>query len=735
MEDRDKQRAQKRTESECKNDVSLPSKKNPPLRKDKDCDVPADIPENDVFTEPPACPPKAPDVLLVPDALVIGNDEYTAECPLIPDKPGDTGDDVTVVADTFTDFFNFGQIPNINGNQLTFLAGLTESQRDQLADPSTPVSTIEGITKLSTTQATFINDTVTTLKANTNSIAQASAETQLVCLFFNTEQSVTCEDAGFPSGAYTNSTVPAGLEENVNNPSTVAADLYSSPSSQVEADEIAENIATSALKCYYGNEEVTVTCLDAGFSEEVPNDESVISSDGRLRVGTVTMDADTIFSAVDVTAANELAESLALGQLSCFYLNEEVFRSCETSTPAKIGTVASPADPQANQSGNPVLIPVGFIQSQVSTAAANSEAEALADALLECYWVNEEQCKECDIVEVTNPDDPDGPPLYVTPEDFGPRCIEAGTVRSYVSQNDADEQAAILADAALICTYCNPTIYPKCTPETWSGSIPVPPEEIDSTWSISATRGVAEGTVCANDATDVVGVATSVGNTPADIADANDCCYGNDAVAVSCPTDEAGNPVDASLSSDDVVIAKDTLIICDSDAAAAGWVGTTKDYATQLATQLANAALVCIWSNEVQYAGCAPAPSPADEEDVFLEGTTVSATTEAGSFISFSSQAEANSIALTVAIAQLNCVYVNYGGENGTAATRCVPPEYSLGKPTIAQGVVQSVVNSFTASFLADQMADAMEMCGRDGEPGNDGAQTNCNGNCYGYYS
>jgi hypothetical protein len=731
MAERNNNRNKKREAPGCEDVGIPPTQKQAPQRKPNACDPEIEPAVADKFIAPEACPPRTKPKLVVPAPLVIGNDEVSSSCPSLPSNPGTNGDLVTITVNAYTDVFNFGSIDDINANQLTFLSGLSADQRLQLADPDTTVALIEAITHLSTAQATFLNEQVVLLKASVNAIAQAAAIGQLACFFLNAEQIVNCEDAGFAVDAYTDIDVPEGEEANVNNPSVVTSDVYTSPNSQEEADAIAASVALAGLKCYYGNDEVVVTCETIGFTEEVPTDSGEpISSDGRLRVGTVTIAADTVFSDVSRSTASAVATVIAQSQLVCFYINAEFILTC--SDDGKEDTVEVIADVESGQSGSIVTVAAGFIQSNVSTDEANTRAEALATSLLECYWVNEEQCKECPTENVTDPDDPDGDPIEVTAQDAGPRCIAAGEVRSYISQEDADAQATILAEAQLICIYCNPIIYPKCTPESWSGIIPVPPEEIDSTWSLSATRGAAADTICSTSASDVVGVAVSIGNTVADISDASDCCYGNDAVTASCPNDEDDNPPDDELSSEDVIIAANTITVCDSDAIAAGWVGTTKAYATQLAQQLADAALVCMWSNAEQIIAC---PLPGGDD--IVQGTD-SVTIDAGLYISFRSQVEADTLAETVALAQLNCIYLNYGGENGTGGS-CAPGTTFLGQPTITQGAVQSSVSSAAASTLADLMSDAAAVCAPNdllgGEAGGDGAQTSCDGECYGYYS
>ena len=745
MSDRNNQRNKRREEADCQKPVSLPAKVSPPKKGAKKCDPALEDPAADQFFEPVSCPPKAAPQLIVPDPLVIGNDEVTVECPLVPSKPGDVGAPVTIAADTFTDFFNFGSIEDINTNQLTAIAGLSSTQRAALADPSTPITTIAAITHLNTAQATFINDQVIALKAEVNDIALTAAEGQISCLFFNDPQSVTCDDAGFPADAYTNSTVPSGEEANVNNPSAVSGDVYSSPNSQEEADDIAASVAQASLKCYYGNDEVTVSCLDIGFGEAVPVDTlPALSSDDRLRVGTVTIAADTIFSNAGRDDATALATTLAESQLVCFYLNTEVNLTCASQ--GKTGTAAPAADVAAGQSGNPVVVPAGFVQSTVSTIDANARALILAENLLECYWVNTEQCKECPAVEVTNPDDPDGPPFYVVAQEPGPLCVAAGEVRSYVSQIDANEQAQLLAEVQLLCIYCNPEIYPKCAPETWSGTVPVPPEEVDGTWAVSATRGAAPNTICSTNAQDVTNLAVSVGNVSAKQTTVDDCCYGNLEVSAVCGTDGEGNPPDTSISSDEVVIAANTIIVCDSDATSAGWVGTTQAYATDLAQKLADAALICVWSNTVRTVAC-PVDGAVGETNgpSLLVSSPTSVEIPAGSFISFTSLAEANTIADTVGQARLSCVYGNRGDEgNGSGAyggageANCSPGTTYLGQPTMTAGSFSSSLNSDAASATAEAMSDAMAVCADNdllGSPGNDGPQTDCNGDCHAYYS
>lgn len=838
--DRDEQRENRRKDPSCNDSVSLPGDRPLPSRKTADCDVPLEPAEEDQFDTPIPCPDPEPPLELIPDPLPLANEAYTATCPLPGSKPGPNGVPVTIDAGIFTDSFDFQTVPGINANQLSFIAGLSEAQRETLVDSGTTVATIAAITHLDTAQATFIFTQIADRKSLLNAAAKSAAEAGLSCFFLNLPQTAYCVDAGFPEGAFTNSNVPPSQAANVLNPSTVNGGLYQSFDSQEAADAIALNEAISNLKCLYGNDAVEVTCEDLGFTEAVTTDPlnlPPISFDGRRRVGKATILANTIFSNSSKEDANSLAELLAQSQLVCFYINDELLLSCETLTPPKTGTKATDADVLIGKSGNPVFVPKGFLQSTIDTADANDQAEVLANSLLDCYWTNVEKCKSCEPVTVTDPDNPDGGPIYVSAQDPGPVCVKAGTIVSYVSQQDADDQAQALADAQLICSYCNPEVLPKCPADSWSGTVPVPPEEVDDTWSVTATRGIAAGIFCSIDPQDVVNVATSIANVPADTGNSTDCCYGNLEVTAECEPDADGLPVDPLLSSGSVIIAANTLVVCDSNAEAAGWSGTTQEYATELAQKLANAALVCIWSNDERTAEC---PNP--EGTVFFDEDKATSTVAAGLFTSFRSKAEANAIAQTVAESQLNCIYCNPGGETGGSYAcscqvydvddpdniynPCKPcflcpwedPEPGmciqcpvpcpcglnfLGGAVMQPCSVLSAVSSAAASAIAHQIAFGMRICappdatggggpstvlgnfgtscdctceegetllncpdipgdtvfagtqaeannaaanlcdllkvcgpaGGKGAPGNSGAQTNCSGNCYGYYS
>ena len=750
--ERDEQRLNRRKDPSCVDDVGLPEAKPLPVRATPDCDVPPEPLEDDQFATPVPCPDPALPLALVPDPLEISNDARTASCPLLPTKPGPYGDPVTIAAETFSEAFNFQTIPDINVNQLSFLAGLSGAERATLADPDTTVSTIETITLLKKAQATFISVQVNALKDTLNATAQSAAESQLVCFFRNALQSVTCEDAGFAVGAFVTGSAPAGQEENVLNPSIVAADTFTSFDSQAAADGVARDVAISNLQCLYGNNLVSLSCLDLGFTEAVPNDTSAISFDGRIRVGQVTIAANTIFSDTSRADATDVATILAQSQLVCFYINDDYLLSCPVA-----GTKAGPANVVTGQRGNPVFVPRGFLQSDVSTAAANAQAVTLAESLLDCYWTNIIKCKECLPAPVVDPDNPSSTILVVA-EAPGPVCVAAGTVVSYISQLDADEQAQDLANAQLICSYCNPERPPKCPGDSWDGTIPVPPGQVNNTWPITATRGIAGGVFCSIDPQDVVGIAASIANVSADTGISTDCCYGNFEVYAECLPDGAGQPVDSVLSSDPVVIAANTLIVCDSDAQSAGWSGTTQEYATNLAQKLADAALVCMWSNRPVNEAC-----PAGET---LGPASVSI--PAGVYVSFRSQLEAQTIAETVARAQLNCLYCNPGGERGNGQPCPVGTTY-LGQPTMRKCAFISSVSSANAAQLANLMSDSMAVCvdendfvglvgqpgppgingtngtngrngtngaaGAPGPPGAAGAQTSCDGQCYGYYS
>lgn len=109
-----------------------------------------------------------------------------------------------------------------------------------------------------------------------------------------------------------------------------------------------------------------------------------------------------------------------------------------------------------------------------------------------------------------------------------------------------------------------------------------------------------------------------------------------------------------------------------------------------------------------------------------------------GLFRTYESQVDLDEQIRVYANAMLNCTYTNAD----TPAPPCADNETALNNPTIRQGTVRHAATPQDAAQQAGALAVAMHICapnsalgGGDGAPGGDGKQTNCQGQCFGYYS
>lgn len=110
--------------------------------------------------------------------------------------------------------------------------------------------------------------------------------------------------------------------------------------------------------------------------------------------------------------------------------------------------------------GPNTLVPAGCALSQVSQADADQQALAFAELNQRCAWLNTEQSASCASDWGTHDFESEtvGPGFEFStgaggwPDSaFNTSTTPAGTVASYVSQADADQQALDQAEAALTC--------------------------------------------------------------------------------------------------------------------------------------------------------------------------------------------------------------------------------------------------------------------------------------------
>ena len=482
----------------------------PPVRPVEPCD-PAPAPVEEKFKLPPTPPPDAEVRTVIPQPLVIGNSVQLVQCSDIPGG-GPVGTPVVLPENTSTRSFYWITVPQISGAQLTYISTLAEADVAAIKVSSFSAAQITALTTLSTPQAEFVRAAVDALQVEANRQARLLGQAQIDCYWENAELTRTCPSGALITGQVTDVSITPV------NPVVIPAGKHRSKVSQADADVRADLDATSNLFCWFGNEEVTVTCLDAGYEEDVPTDTELVGAATALRRGSVTIPANTVFSENTVSEATDSARLLALTQLACFYINDELVRNCQ-DIGAQAGTVESPASAADGITGNPVTVPQGFVTSSVSTADANQQATNLADDLLDCVWTNGEVTVVCPDTTVK---DKNGNDVILPASVKSPVrtiTIEAGSITSIISQADANEQAALIGRLQLNCLYCNPLILPVCIPESVANApglpIPVPLEWVTAAWSIDATLGMAADTICSDLPDEAISIAENVSSIPA----------------------------------------------------------------------------------------------------------------------------------------------------------------------------------------------------------------------------
>lgn len=756
-DNKEERRKKAREDSSCKNPApSLREDLLPVGRRTPDCDVPV-APTTDEFKDPAPCPPAVTPNTVLPDPLEILNAEVTETCPAAVPKNGPEGDDVVIPAGTYAERFFFTSITGITGNQLTFISTLSAPERAELAEGAT-VNRIIELTGLSTAQATELNAAVAALQIEVDAIAAEAAYGAIICFWENTEQEVEC-----PAGAILSADVlslPLSQRSFVHNPSTIAAGTFTSTVSQAEANIAALAAATDALLCLFGNDEVTRTCLDLGFIEDVTDVDLIADTlDGQVRKGSVTIAENTVFSTTDVASANIAAEAIADSQLSCFYINPQVTVTCagEGLIAGIPGTTGPPiGDAIAGIGGQVITVPAGFLTSTVSTVDAENLAREYALSLLVCWICNNPVTVTCPDqlyvdkygVEILREPSITSSPLSVT--------IPACFIRSEIGQQDADDRAIAVATAQLNCIYCNPLIAPTCVPTGYEN----PPVDLGeynrATWSRDATTGQLADIYCcvgSGGAQNCYEIAEAVATIPIDAkVNALDCRYGNDPQWKDCldgpiydwipydvPFEDRVRITTGHRGGGTAYIPADTFFVL---ASAGG-----KAQANSLALNLVEGAISCWWHNIAQRGEC---PPNMFSDLLWLQPEKT--------IKSFESQEEADALAKTIADSKSVCQPFNpaqYGNVETGCACLCEEDEVLVLCPTIPPDTVRGSTQEEADQTAAD-LCSELVVCapkgtkgdagpagargvagidGMEGMPGNSGAQTGCGGTCYGYYS
>ena len=307
-----------------------------------------------------------------------------------------------------------------------------------------------------------------------------------------------------------------------------------------------------------------------------------------------------------------------------------------------------------------------FVAVRTATIAqVQDQAISQALGLLNCFWVNVEKSANCGAGALETDEATDDVAALV----FNPSTVAAGEVSSFISQNDADEQALTLAQSRLRCLWANVEQRADCvtdlglaeavpndvTPVSLSGALRV--------GSVVVPAGSVFSDVGQEDA-DAQAKALAVGNLA--------CFYVNQPLVVTCSPDVDNVPatVTPTISGIDVTVGR----LGNPVNVPAGFITSEVDTrnANEMAEAAARLALDCFWTNDAQTATC----KPTGPEGKYLPSPTspvITVTVAAGEVISYVSKADANAQALIQAELQLDCRYCNL-----VVPPRCAPLDFNV---------------------------------------------------------
>ncbi len=586
--DRDQQRQNKRNTVSgfsCTAGAELTPLKSPTGRPGADCDPTPAAPVPFAAVTPLPCPPPLPVPLNLPPGLTVSNDPATAYCPSTGGYSVTGTTASTVSEGEQQQIVLFTALANITENQLNYLYEVVPASSTAIiaAALSGATSSVIDLTHLNYDQSEELIITIQDAKFTVNTLAVEQARNLLVCQVENNLQVAQC-----PSGAYFGPTaaVPPSLPYVPTAtastgtvlvtfallPSTggqtafAALNIPSLTAAAAQANSIALAQVESALRCVYGNAATAAACCTSeapdnnlGFTNCVPATGPSIPGSATA-VGYFSVDANTIFSTVSLTAANSVARELSRSSLNCYFPSVGVTATCAGTGSTSLGlTGLGLLSPFAPDSTTSVYLEPGAIilyDLDASVTAASEQAATLALASLNCFWSNVEQtayCPESGAFTAIN--------NQVYNLDASPTAsiqyssvIPANVIISYTSQVDANTQALQLAASNVSCVYCNDVVPPTC-----SGGV-------------NATVGAETDLVCNASAEVAQNTAISLANILVSTSDGGiDCCYGSDAVTntILCGTGAyySGNTADNFTSADNFFLPANLITVCQSTTA------------------------------------------------------------------------------------------------------------------------------------------------------------------------
>lgn len=559
--------------------------------------------------------------LHIPRSVVLKNVSVTVECDDV--YVDAEGADVTIPAGAFTSEVSITTIAGIDDSALNYIAenSVIDELEIQAETRTITVDSIIALTKITRSQATAFYNIVQAAHVTLDQSARTLALSQLQCLWWNDVQDVTCSDVEMA----TSNEAPTAVFRVV-----VAEHTVSSAVSKLDANTQAHTQALAGLNCFYVNDPFTATCITRedrpiDIMEPVPTDDPNDPDGAKVfdgtdwnpagRVGEFYVAPGTFISTSSKADANYQAELFAWSQLVCYYINKEVEKQCEVPDYIDVPEGEDPwrytlarnmwedpkktnpkeANPIYETSGQYIKIPAGFFTSDISTAAATEEAELLAQALIECCYINNEQTITCEPDEDGNEASPTKSPVYTV-------SVARGLFASCVSQEAADALALASIQGMLECLYCNDRIIPYCVPEwvveaattgiyitedvvvddqviyykgeLYKLELPLdvdalinpynPSEKINlRDWSVHATSGIEADSICSERRKkEAQEIATTIANTPIkqeiSTEEGENCTYYSPRILVGCSFKDPYAPYDEALSCPDPDKAKDS---------------------------------------------------------------------------------------------------------------------------------------------------------------------------------
>jgi hypothetical protein len=449
-------------------------------------------------------------------------------------------------------------------------------------------------------------------KADANAQALAQAESQIVCLYPNTEQTVTCDD------------VAPDADVTANNPVVIAAGTVLSSVSVDDANEQALVAGQLLLQCQWSNTlQAPVVC---------PNNGGQAASETASPVYSVQPAAGSFISTLSRADANALALAFATAQLDCRYCNTLIEALCDDPAGSDDATAAVPAgsfcestyDAAQSLAGALAAIPIAIQVSGTPT----------------CHYTNDRITSGCvgtdgayEVYKFATGS--------VAAGSSGTVIVDAGSVTSVVSKADANTQAKALALAFLNCFFDSAESAPtSCSSDAATGSYPPygAPLTLPTGFFTSYTSQAE---------------ANSLRDTY--LASVLSCFWKNDATTVWCD----GTAATEAITPKNAVIPVNTLVSL-----------VSKVDVNALATALATASLVCFYTNDAKTgAGCGVGTTQMQT------GSVSAGTLTAGSKASANSLAQTLANALNVCVADSFLITLGGApgsqGPSGSCATPC----------------------------------------------------------------